>query len=526
MLSGLVLVALTVLHRQASDLYAVPDRGDPVFSMWRMAWVQHQLARDPWRLFDANIFYPLPATLTYSDAMILPAVVAAPLAWAGLHPVVAYNVTLLAAFILSGLSAYVLVRGMACGRIAAWITAVAFMICPFRMNHLSHLELQMTMWMPIVLLGVHRLLRDGDRTFTLILILATALAAQWYSSMYYGLFLTLYAAVFGVVLACAWRTPWRRLIAGAAGAGLAACLVWPLVHVYTASAPARGVRPRDVVRRFSAVPLDYLRPGVNNPAYRAFLPRVVEAERALFPGVGSLALAAVGAWPPLTATRVAFITAGAVAFDASLGLNGLLYPVLYKMAPFQSIRAPARFGILVVLTIAVLAGAGARRALARVRTPRWRAGLLALFTTALMVDGWPRHNRVPMWRVPPGIYAALPETGAVLFEFPVHAEPARFEENLPYMYFSMSHWTPMVNGYSGFNPPSYAALLRATSGFPAPSSLDYLEGTGVTHIAVHCALWVADVCAATVDRLDTTPRLRRIAGAKWYDQPSVLYELR
>jgi hypothetical protein len=84
----------------------------------------------------------------------------------------------------------------------------------------------------------------------------------------------------------------------------------------------------------------------------------------------------------------------------------------------------------------------------------------------------------------------------------------------------------MVNGYSGFNPPSYAALLRATSGFPAPSSLDYLEQTGVTHIAVHCALWVAGVCAATVDRLDTTPRLRRIAQAKWYDRPSVLYELR
>jgi hypothetical protein len=523
--SGLVLVALTVLHRQAADLYAVPDRGDPVFSMWRMAWVQHQLARDPWRLFDANIFHPLPATLSYSDAMLLPAVAAAPLAWAGIHPVVAYNLTLLAAFVVSGLSAYLLIRGMGWGRAAAWIAAVGFMVCPFRMNHFSHLELQMTMWMPIALLAVHRLLRDGERRFAVIL--AAALAAQWYSSMYYGLFLTLYAAVFGAVLACVWRAPRRRVMYAVGGACLAACLVWPLVHVYIASTPARGIRHADVVREFSAVPLDYLRPGVNNPAYRRFLPRVVEAERALFPGVGSLVLAGAGAWPPLTAPRAAFIIAGAVAFDGSLGLHGVLYPVLYRLAaPFRSIRVPARFAILVAVTIAVLAGAGARRVIERVRAPRGRAVLLALFTVALMVDGWPRHNRVPMWRFPPEIYAALPDTGAVLFEFPVHAEPNRFEENLPYMYFSMWHWTPMVNGYSGFNPPSYAALLRGTSDFPAASSLDYLAQTGVTHIGVHCALWDAEVCAATVDRLQATPRVRRIAQAKWHGQVSVLYELR
>src|SRR4029079_9062529 len=96
---GLFSVTLTVLHQQAGDLFAVPDRGDPIFSMWRMAWVQHQLGHDPRHLFHAKIFYTLPATLTYSDAMILPALAAAPLAWAGVHPVVAYNEVLLAAFI-------------------------------------------------------------------------------------------------------------------------------------------------------------------------------------------------------------------------------------------------------------------------------------------------------------------------------------------------------------------------------------------------------------------------------------------
>jgi hypothetical protein len=147
-------------------------------------------------------------------------------------------------------------------------------------------------------------------------------------------------------------------------------------------------------------------------------------------------------------------------------------------------------------------------------------------TLALMVDAWPRYDRLPMWRFPPAIYASIPTTGAVLFEFPIHAQPDRFAENLPYMYFSIWHWTPMVNGYSGFNPRSYAALVEGTSGFPDPRSLDYLARTGVTHIAVHCRFWEPDVCAATVNRLETTARVRHIASAEWYGAPSSLYELR
>ena len=45
----------------------VPDYGDPLFSAWRIARLAHQLVTDPRHLFDGNIFYPLPLTLTYSD---------------------------------------------------------------------------------------------------------------------------------------------------------------------------------------------------------------------------------------------------------------------------------------------------------------------------------------------------------------------------------------------------------------------------------------------------------------------------
>lgn len=524
MLAGLTAIALFDLNRQALHLFSVPDRGDPLFSMWRLAWVQHQLVTDPRHLFDANIFYPLRATLTYSDAAILPAIAAWPLALAGLHPVVAYNILLLASFVLSGFAAYLFVRALDWGIVAAWIAAVAFTLSPFRMNHFSHLELQMTMWMPIVLLMILRLLQTGRIKY--VAGLAAALAAQWYSSMYYGLFLTLYSIVFGAVLAAAWKAPMRRVGLAIAAYVVAGVIVLPLGVEYMRTAPTRGVRQVESITEFSATPMDYVRPGVATPAYRRVLPHVVHAERALFPGVVPLALAIAGAWPPVSAVRVAFIAAGLVAFDGSLGLNGVLYPLLYRVAfPFQSIRVPARFGMLVMLTIAALAGCAAGRLLSHLRKPGVRIACAAFFTVGLMIDGWPRFDALPVWRYPPRIYNSLPAS-AVLFEFPVHAQPERFGENVPYMYFSIWHWRPMVNGYSGFNPREYAATLDGTRGFPATAALEYLRAAGVTHVTVHCRLWEAPVCAATTAQLDADPRVRLVARADWYGAPSSLYEIR
>lgn len=53
------------------------------------------------------------------------------------------------------------------------------------------------------------------------------------------------------------------------------------------------------------------------------------------------------------------------------------------------------------------------------------------------------------------------------------------------MYFSTAHWRPLLNGYSGFAPPSYFEMLHALQDFPAASALDYLRGRGVRYLLVH-----------------------------------------
>jgi hypothetical protein len=181
--------------------------------------------------------------------------------------------------------------------------------------------------------------------------------------------------------------------------------------------------------------------------------------------------------------------------------------------------------MLVVLTLAMLAARGAARLLSVIPNRHIRVALTGCLTLAVVADAWPHSDRLPVWPTPPAVYAALPAHGVVLFEFPVHPPADRFSENLPYMYFSIWHWRPMVNGYSGFIPASYEALLAGVSTFPDAAALQFLRTAGVTHVALHCRLWELKVCVSTMVRLDTTAGVRRIARADWYGVPSSLYEL-
>ena len=112
-MSGLMVAATVVmLYPFARHLDRVSDLFDPLFSVWRVAWVAHQLPRDPVHLYDANIFWPERYTLAYSDGMPLTGVAAAPFIWLGAPPGIVCNVFVLASFVLCGLTMYLLVRSL------------------------------------------------------------------------------------------------------------------------------------------------------------------------------------------------------------------------------------------------------------------------------------------------------------------------------------------------------------------------------------------------------------------------------
>ena len=516
---GLGAALILLLHQQVRHLDYVPDLGDPLFSIWRVRWVNHQLLNDPRHLFDTNIFYPERLTLTFSDPIVLPALIAAPALALGLHPVIVYNLLLLSGFWFSGIAVYLLVVRLTESARAAFIAGLVYTCALYRFDHYSHLELQMTQWIPLALLALH--LFVTTRRWPYAVACALAAVAQLYSSMYYAAFFLVYAVVIGLGLLIAHRPPLRQLLLPLAASGLlAALLAVPLERAFIAAEPIKGERGLNEVAQYSAVPSHYLRVSKINAVWSNVL-RAPRAERALFPGVMPVVLAAAGAAPPLSAIPLIYTAALAVSFDGSLGLNGLSYPAMYRwLRPFRGIRSPARFVALVALTLAILAGFGARRALAWYPSRAYRELAFTTLIALVLIEAWPTLVLRPVWSEPPAMYNLMKTIpGAVLAEMP-------FDDtgNTLYMYFSTWHWTPMVNGYSGFVPKSYIQLSRDILLFPAGEAVDALRRQGVTHVTVNCGLGFAG-CDELMEAMRRARRLRLLADTAWEGSPVQLYEL-
>jgi hypothetical protein len=520
--AGLCVVGVVLLFPQIRHMDSVPDFGDPFLSMWRAGWLFEQLRGDPRALFDANIFHPEPLTLTYSDSMLLPGLTAAPMLAAGLHPVTTYNIVLISGFVLSGVAAALLVESLTGSARAGFVSGIVFGFYPYHFEHYSHLELQMMQWMPLALLALHRFLETWRLRYALGA--AVCAAAQLYSSMYYGVFFTIYAAVVVCTLVASRRPPIRRLLLPSAIAAVVAIvLAVPLIRAYSESTKTKGERGRGEVLVFSATPTDYLRAHFRSAVYGSRMLSGRQPERALFPGFVPLGLAAAGLVPPLGVVRLAYVAGLLVAFDGSLGFNGVTYPYLYDwFSPIRGLRVPARFSVLVALSLAVLTGFGVRRMLASPRRAGTAGVLFAASAIASVINVWPVLPLRQVWPEPPPVYGPLAgRRNVVLAEFPV---PNDYAYNATYMYFALWHWAPMINGYSGFMPKSYEAFQLGVADFPGPAALATLKMRGVTHVTVNCALYRGG-CDALLDRIDAIPALRTIAEGRWQGQKVRLYEM-
>ena len=472
----------------------VHDDGDPLLNAWAITWVAHQLPRAPAHIFDANIFYPERRTLAFSKTLLAPSLIVAPLHWIGVGPLLVYNIVFLSGFVLSGTGVALLVRSLTGGGLAGFAAGLVFAFLPYRIDHYPHLQLQQTQCLPFAFWAFHRLLRthalrDG-------LLFGAFTAGQMLSCMYYGLFLVPYMAVVCGVLLLAAR-PISRQVLTALGAAVAIAVVTliPVGRAYLGAHRVVGERTAEEVENGSATPLNYLGPPEFNWLYGEALKRFAASERRLFPGFVAMAvgLFAVGTLAGTKTRRhedakiiLAYALGLLVAFDLSLGFNGITYRVLWEyLLPFRGLRIPARMGVITGFSLSVLVGFGVNALIAR-RTRRAAFAIAGGVCVAMLVEYASKPldlRQIPT--SPPQSYAdVLRDNGdsptAVLFEFP--ATPF---DDPSYMYYSTFHWQNLVNGYSGFFPPSYGRVLNAMKEFPDQRSFDAIKSHGAQFLLVH-----------------------------------------
>ncbi len=472
---------VTVLSTHAREHH------DVYFNMWRLAWVAHALTTAPERLYDGNIFYPEPRTLTYSDAMIVEGLIGTPLFMIGLPPVLVHNLLLLGAIVASAVGIFVLARYLTGSAGAGVVAGVIFAYVPFRFEHYMHMEMQWTMWMPWSFWALHKTI--DTRIWRYGLLTGLFVSLQMLSSIYYGVFLIVLIGVVTLILLLS--EPLRSVPRHVAHLAPAAIVVAVLCGAYSVpyleTKQDVGGRGEREIMEYSARPSSYLVATPDNVLYGEAFASRGRPERRLFPGLLAVALVIVGMFlrpPQRAATAIAYCLALVLAYEMSLGLSGYSYRFLFDQVPvFQGFRAIARLGIFVVFFLAVLAAFGYAAAAAETSIPR--RALLVVTVVLLLGEYRVRPLAlIPYPNEPPPLYAWLAQQPrGVVAELPAPEHISGSDARTAYL--SIFHWQPLVNGYSGFVPQSYLDRLRDLENFPDQHSIARLRRDGVRYLVVH-----------------------------------------
>jgi hypothetical protein len=472
------------------------DNADAQLNEWIMAWVAHQLPRHPFQLFDANIFYPAKDSLAFSEPLIVPAIIGAPLAWAGGSPVLVYNVVLILGFALTVFATCVLVESWTGSLAGGLLAGSLFAFNTHTLTRLAHIQGIHLYGLPLALLALDRVMRSGSKRAALAM--AAWLSVLAYTSGYLIVFAAVMIAVALLARLPEWWQRARQVLTGLALAAVAAGLaIAPIYLPYRRAAREQHMlRSLDVIKDYSATPMGYLasagRVHFSTWSGRFFKDPV----DSFFPGFIVLALAVLAiflAWrrrppagDPLRARIVMLLAIGAAGIVLSLGTATPVYRWLFDIfPPMQGLRAAARFGNLFLLAVAVLGGIG----LAAIRV-RWLAVLLVILVNVESLRApftYTRFDGIP------AIYHLLAtEPGpVVLAELPFFPRWAVFQ-NGPYVLASTAHWRPLMNGYSGYTPESYQRYADAFWYFPEEWAIQAMKDAGVTHVVVHVATFHKD----------------------------------
>jgi hypothetical protein len=486
------------------------DNADTALNTWIVAWVAHQLPRDPVRVFDAPIFHPERRTLAYSEHLLAQGMMAWPLLAAGLSATATFNLLVLAGLTLSAWAMWRLVAAWTNDEVAGAVAGCAFAFNAHLLTRFAHLQALHAEFVPVVLLAVDRLATTTRRRDAALL--ATGLVLVGLTSVYLLVFTAAAAAVGFAARFSEWRDRWRPAVGLAVtGAALGAICLAPVLWPYWQVNRELGLeRTLADVAQFSATWQDYLSTG-GRLHHALWSHRFLPGNDALFPGVTVVALAAIAcvgrrAGPGRVRMLAAIALAGVVlSFGPAVPAYGWLFE---SLAPLRAIRVASRWGVLWLTGLAALAGIGAAVLRARVSRPVGLvlAGVLPALVTL-------EAARTPMAFTPtprtPDIYARLATLPrAVVLEFPIFAGH-HFNLNAPYLIAQTGHFHPLVSGYSGFATPSFTERVTALNGFPDERSHALITTLGVTHVVLHVAPLAGEFGIAVVDAVDRVPWLRR-----------------
>lgn len=436
---------------------------DILVHYWNGWWVGEALETPRSPFHTDYIFYPDGVSLIYHN-----------IAWLNVVPwlllrnvldgIVAFNVVILVNLFLCGVAAFLLVYVLTGQRLAAFLAGIVYLAWPYRVTQLDHPNLISTYWIPISLLFLILVLRNGRVRDVFLAGVSLALVAytRWQLLIPTGFIFLAYL----LGTAPQWIRSRRHWLSLLLVAGIAGLLLVPPISLLVRELGATPATSEDFLRGgeesvMQSDLLAYVTPGETHPwwgehfqaVYDRYFPGRSEGRRfTAFVGVTVLLLAVTGVWYRRQESLPWLLMAGVLimlALGSVLRIGGRLFPqipTLYRMLQplyvVRLIRVPERFNVTLALPFAVLASFGIAFLLSRIKRRYMRLIIVGTVVGLVLVE----YLAIPIPRQDTGVspfYRQLSGQGDKLAILNVPIDPQKAKR---YMFAQTTHGRPLVHG--------------------------------------------------------------------------------
>ena len=351
-LYALLAVALTWPLATHLNTY-VADRGDPLLNCWIIDWGCYALTHAPLHLFDAPILHPAKFPLAFSENMTGIDLAVLPFHIAGAAPLVVYNLAMILGFAFSGYGAWVLARMITGNSLAAFAGGIFAAFVSFKFDHLSHVQVVWTGWLPLMLAALLAYWRHADLTHALLL--GGAFVMNGLTNIYW---LAFGATALGITIAFLFIVTdrrdaafWRRLIVTL---GVSCAVLLPFLIPYEVVSKMYHLwRRSSESLAGSATPFDFFMPSERSLLYGKIAAGRSHVERHLFLGIVPVILAAFSVGRRRPRPRSTGEAAGAP-LRKNRFLNIFIVVLLLTAVVMTRTRHGADVPVMLALVVAVI----------------------------------------------------------------------------------------------------------------------------------------------------------------------------
>lgn len=506
----LILLFYTILsilftYPVAFSINKIAGHGDAFWFLWDFWSFKKAVLNLSNPYYTTDIFYPTGVSLAFSDVSPFNAIISIPLQhFFGL--IATYNLIWILTFILSGFGTFLLAKYLTNNTKASFLSGLIFMFCPYHFAHaLGHMNLTSIEWIPFYVLFLIKITRENKKTnalyaaFFLVLI---AMTSNYYL-IYMCSFTLLYLIYYGLVDKSLINKDFIKNF-----------LIMTISFVVGFS-PFLYIMSKEMLLSksdymyqggfeiYSADLLAFFTPTIFHPIFKDLASPINSnftgniAEFTVFAGYTVLILSII-AILKIKTKEIKFWALSAITFfilclGPILHVNGvtnfslgghffnipLPYQILMHIPVFSMARVPSRWDVLVMLSLAILAGHGLNLILGIIKSKSpcksGKESVIFIIISCLVLFEFLAVPFQPFQMSSaevPAIYRLLAnETDDyAILEVPESAVAY-------YMYFQTIHGKKLVNGYVS-RTPDYALKFMSIpliSSLLAPSDTPIME---------------------------------------------------